>query len=184
QQGLSAVAAGKHKKFADSLGVRDDPSSALADALHTNEQLNAQIASLQANNAALQADNSALHQQLDAFNSRFHAQDSTNQRLSSAVQDLQDTLAAMKKPASSDLKKKAVVRGAGESSSMVTSASAPAVAPTADTAVASNHTSYASALSHNLSAEQMDLIKQMKPALRPFASKTGSTRVVTDSTPT
>jgi hypothetical protein len=178
------VVVGKRKKLDASLAMRDDPSGELAAALHANEQLNAQIASLQANNRTLQAENGALRQQLDAFTSKLNDQDVVNKTLTSAVKGLQDTVAQMSKPKAVDLKQKAVVRGEGRPSSSAASSSDPAVAPAAVAAAAPAHQSYASALSHNLSAEQMDLIKQMKPSPRPFASKTGSSRVVTVNTPT
>jgi len=182
--GPSSVVMGKRKKLDASLAAREDPSAELAMALQANEKLNAQILTLQESNRTLQAENGALRHQLDAFTSRFDDQDVLNKTLASAVKELQDALTEIKQSKATDKKGKAVVRGEGHPSSSSSSPPSSSVAPAATTIAAKTHVSYASALSHNLSAEQMDLIKQMKPAPRPFASKTGSPRVVSVNTPT
>ncbi|KAF9992606.1 hypothetical protein BGZ80_008486, partial [Entomortierella chlamydospora] len=149
----------------------------LAKALQANEQLNGQIALLQATNRTLQAENGVLRQQLDAFTSRFDDQDVMNRTLSDALKKVQDSLSEIRQQKVIDRNGKAVVRVEGQPSSSSSTSPSSTVAPAATTntttAATTTHVSYASALSHNLTAVQMDLIKQMKPAPRPFASKSG-----------
>ncbi|KAF9367333.1 hypothetical protein BGX21_007543, partial [Mortierella sp. AD011] len=121
---------------------------------------------------------------LDAFTSRFDDQDILNRNLSGAIKDLQDTMATMAKRNGLGAIQKAASRVEGQPSSSGSPSGTVPAAPAVTKAAAPIHSSYASALSHNLSAEQLALIKEMKPTPRPFASKTGTPRVVAATTPT
>ncbi|KAF9147862.1 hypothetical protein BGX20_006528 [Mortierella sp. AD010] len=182
--GPSTVLMSKRKKLDASLTMREDPSFELAKALQANEQLAAQIASLQATNKTLQAENGILRQQLDAFTSRFNDQDVMNRNPSEAIKDLQNTMAKMSQQKVVGVIQKAGSKVEGQPSSSNSPSSAVPTTPAATKVVVTAHCSYTSALNHNLSAEQLALIKEMKPTPRPFSSKTGTPRVVAATTPT
>ncbi|KAF9149130.1 hypothetical protein BGX20_006132, partial [Mortierella sp. AD010] len=182
--GPSTNLMGKRKKLDASLTMREDPSFELAKALQANEQSVAQVASLQASNKTLQAENGVLRQRFDAFTSRFNDQDIMNRNLSGAIKDLQNTMAKMSQQKVVGMIQKAGSIVEGQPSSSISPSSTVPTAPAVTKVAAPVHSSYASALSHNLSAEQLALIKEMKPTPRPFASKTGTPRVAAATTPT
>ena len=159
---------------------RSDRSSEELDAAVSKiGELERQLAQQQALNQTLEQEKSSLLDALNKAHARFDAQDQAIAEQAKSLHDLQLLVARLGKARADPVP-------AASTSSAKASSSPPAAAPVVAAAapVKQPIDSYVAAARSGLSADQLEVIKAMRPAPRPFQARTGAPRVVAPGTPT